>query len=409
MLGKTFVVTIFGLGMAEISWSHYSTAVLPKGIHNPSFRSAQITGLDEKFDETGELQDASNFRMYELNSKNLSAIEPRVKDLVNALNAFGRYDLGSNIHMGGLKVIAHPEVQYNALIWAYGVSSQWTLGFGLPVINYKNKISISQSENNLDFYEAYAKNSGNSSLMNAIAELKAKSDIRQQFKQELENKGYKPLEDQNVSYLGDLQIASLYQFYADDLQSSLFRLNINLPTGPKYDADNLAALNQFGRSSLEPVLAYDRQVYGTWHLLPFVSYKYFLPDQVTMRVPTSEDDFLPQQKQNLGRQIGSILTTGIGSEVSLGMGFSTEASLEKVSKNADKFSSGSARSDELLARGTQSEAQVWSLGVGYSSVESYLKRKQGIPMRISYRYSDTFAGKNTERSKTQEVNLNLYF
>ncbi|MNT20243.1 hypothetical protein D3C72_1555470 [compost metagenome] len=237
------------------------------------------------------------------------------------------------------------------------------------------------------------------------------TDLRQATKDTLAAKGYKPLDSRNDTFMGDIQVVSMYQFFKDDYQALSYQAQVNTPTGPKYDSDDLAALNMFGRTYVTNTLLFSQRVGARWTLVPNVSWLINVPDRITARVPVDENDTLPDEssKQDVERQIGNKIAGGgnvfydVTDSWTLGTGY------EYSNKARDQYhGSGKGRYD-LLSQNTASQAHRVKGEISYSSVNSYYDQKALIPLIVSFEVSDTIAGINVERQLNQELNLMMFF
>lgn len=396
-------------GLASNVFAALNTQTLPAGVRSPSIRFGMISQLDQKYADTGHLAYSVDLRSVEFNSQRLMKIEPKVKRLVDLFNSFGRQEMGSKLNLGTLRIDSRPEIQYAGLIFAYGVNDRWTLGFGAPVVSYKNSIRVSKTASNIGAFVKEAEALNQPEVDEGLKTL-AETDVVQAFHSELRQKGYDELTDQNQKFFGDLQIASLYRL--DDFRGveTLLRVNVNLPTGPKFNADNLAALNQFGYTFVEPQVTVARPL-SRFKFSGLLGARYYLPDQVTVRVPKDQDDLLPDasQRESVHRQIGLRWAQSVQIEGRVTENFNLFALSEWSQKAADRFQGNRDGSYEMLSEGTEVSTQVVTVGLGYSSVASYLKSKKGIPGTLAFQVSDTVAGKNTERQFIQELNGALFF
>ena len=82
---------------------------------------------------------------------------------------------------------------------------------------------------------------------------------------------------------------------------------------------------------------------------------------------------------------------------------------EWAQKAADRFEGTQQKRYDLLGRDTDTQTQVVTGGISFSSVESYQKRKKGIPAMVAIQMSDTIAGKNTQRQLVQEISATMFF
>ncbi len=387
-----------------------STQTIPEGVRSPSVRIGNISQLSQQYNDSGHLNNSVDLRSVEFNAKKLSVLEPKIEALVGLFNRMGRYDLGSQINKGTLKIDSQPVIQYTAPVMAYGVNNRWTLGAGIPVIHYKNDIQLSKTKSNIAAFQAIASGLGVDELSQGLQQLED-IDLISAFHSELKKKGYHDLESQDQTFLGDLQLASLYRLDDYGMIQSQFRLNVILPTGPKYDPDNLAAFNQFGYTYIEPQLISAYPIFERLKVAGLLGVRMYVPDQVTIRVPKNEGDLLPdaEQKETLRRQTGLKLTQSLQLSYAVGESWNFFGISEWAQKTADRFEGDQQKRYDLLSRDTDTQTQVLTGGISFSSVDSYQKRKKGIPATVSAQVSDTIAGKNVERQLVQEISATIYF
>jgi hypothetical protein len=385
-----------------------SADVLPAHVNSPAIRMGQITGIGERYTANGSLVTLSDYNSIVFDAKKLASIEPRVQQLVGVLNQFGRQNMGSELTLGTLHLDINPEVNYIAPVHAFGITKKWTVGVGLPVIRYTNNISMYQSGSNLE--QIRAQTGGLSSqLDSAFDELNV--SLTTQAQKELASKGYRPLDNHNDTFLGDVQIASLYQLYDDKTYAVLAKTMIGLPTGPSDDPDDLADLGTFGFASVEQSALVTYRMRQSLRFSAKAALKYTLPDKIVKRVPTDENDSLPgaESKENVSRSTGILGSIGASTSYFFLRRWSAGAGLDFLAKAADSYSGkGSGRYD-LLANETNSNATRVRLGVSYDTISAYFAKAALIPAVLSYEFSDTIRGFNTERQTIHELTLTLFF
>lgn len=385
-----------------------SVDVLPKGIASPAIRQGFISGIDQKFTGSGSLITLSDANSIELNLSTIKSIEPEVAQLESALNKFGQNNLGSEIHLGTLRVEVEPRVQYFAPIFAVGVTDKWTLGFGAPVVTYQNKLGFSQQGSNIpqlkeQFYGVA------SPIDEAFDQLD--QDMSAAAQTHLINLGYKPIQDRNETFLGDVQLVSLYQINKSDSWGTLWMSGLTLPTGPKDDPDDLTDLNAFGQTSL------DNQLIGNYFMNRFVTlstkvgYKWAVADQIDKRVPTDANDNLPSlnRKSKVFRDIGDSSLVGGSITLNMTKTVSILAGIEQTKKQSDSYRGSLDGDYTLLERDTASSASKSKYGFTYSTVKKYFDKESIIPAMFTFLYSDTFSGVNSERQTLTELSATMFF
>jgi hypothetical protein len=407
---KMTIVSIL-LILPQISQAMIETETLPAGVRSPSVRFGMISQLDQQYTDSGSLSRSVDQRSIEFNAQRLVQIQPRVQQVVSLFDDIQK-GLGSALNLGTLRVDSRPEVQYTGFVMGVGINDRWTLGGGVPVIHYKNNIQVSKTPSNISAYKAMAAGLGPDAptLINGLDELE-KIDLVKEFYSELQHKGYTTLQNQDQTYLGDFIVSSRYRMEKIGPVEGQFRLDLSLPTGPKYDPDNLAALNQFGYTYLEPqIVAAVPLNYGLT-VASMLGVRFYVPDQISARVPKDDNDILPDAdtKENV-RRIGGIRTAEtLQLSYRMNGSWNFYGLSEWAQKAADRFEGTENKRYDLLSRGTDTQTHIVTGGISFSSVEAYQKRQNGIPAIVSAQVSDTIAGKNVQRQLVQEISAVLFF
>lgn len=381
---------------------------LPAGINSPSVRMGYITGIEQRYTNSSDLYRVGYLKSIQFNSENLKRLSSRAATLIRTLDNFGNSQLGQNINYGVLKIDTKPEIQYTAPVYARGITDRWTLGVGLPIIHYKNKVQLVQEGSNLEYYRSQFSSDLDPELTAAL-----NLDMASEAKSVINSLGYKPIESRDETYLGDIQLVSAYRFWETKSQGALYTLTFNLPTGPKYDPDDLLALNSFERTSIENRVTASQMLGSSLELAPYLSHQYYFQDQVEMRVPKSESDALPDQstKEKVRRKIGDTAMLGLEAYLSLGDRWSFGVGYAAAEKRRDQFSGDRGGRYDLLETETETDARYKRMNgqIQYSTIKAYMKKQAFMPAVIAYNYIDTVSGQNIERRTVNEINMMMFF
>ena len=393
------------LVVALSSWGFESTQTLPAGINNIQIRHSQIDGLALRYNPESSLVSQRETQSVELNSESIRDFEPEFEEIENLLNDMTGYGLGSELHLGYLDIDPQPEIEYTALVYARGITKKWTLGIGIPVINYKNKMKVSHYGSNVAQISELYRNRISPELDAGFDRLNI--DGVEVLSNTLRERGYKPLQSRDDSFIGDLQVVSMYGFDHSPRFKSQLRNTLVLPTGPEDDPDDLLDIDLFHQSSFDTSWVSSYRI-GFFEPFIAVGYNYFLPQDMIRRVPESKSDRLPDQnsKRNVTRQRGSEGSWAFGASLHLGR-LTLGAGLLEVNKSQDTYD-GDGRVD-LLAADTEGRWKDAKVNVTYSTVQSYLAGASFIPFQLTYNYSDLIEGVNIERRRTHEIRLSLFF
>lgn len=396
--------------IAELTFAIETPVVLPKGIRSAIVRGGKYSGLNQYYTEDGKLEFLSNKNSFELDGKSLSEVNSAFSDLVRVLNEFGHSDLGSQLHLGEMRVQADPQVRYYAPTLAYGLTRKLTVGLGVPIINYQNQIAFSEGGSNLAYVQAQV---GTSITDINTAFTQLQGAVGQGVNGALASKGYKPLTSKDETFVGDLVLFSAYKFddYLLGNVTHSVRIMANLPTGPKADPDDLADLENFGRYSFKALWLAQKPFLKKANIIASASYM-FVPEQnATKRVPLNSSDILPDQNQKMGlkEDIGDSIGASAGFDYVFNQKWDIASTLGYEHKLEDSYSGAPNGRGRFLEKGTSRSAEIARVQVTYSSVQAYLNKKSPIPSLVAYEISKTVAGSNVENQTTHEITLSLFF
>ena len=380
------------------------TETLPETISTASVRYGQISGLEQRFTEDNSLVRLTDYKSIEFDAETLARFNPEAATLIETLNRFGLYNAGDLFNLGTLEFETTPTIQYMAPLYARGLTKNWTLAVGIPIVNYKNDVNIQQSFSNIAYYDQFR---GLDPALDAALD----TDLGAATQNTLIQKGYKPIVDRDESFVADLQMVSIWKFYEGATNKSLHQLTLNLPTGPKYDTDDLLALNAFGKTYIENSVAFSQTVNTYLSLNPYTNFRYYLPEKLEIRVPENDSDVLPDEssKENLTKyegyqyEIGGQANLAINDDLNFGVDYRIGQKVQ------DSFSKADRGNSQVLATNTDSNWHKVGFEMSYSTVKSYLSKKSLIPMNLSFLAYDTISGKNVERRIGQELSIALFF
>ncbi len=412
LVGPKRLSLFLGLGLqilaASSSQAMDSADVLPRGIYSPSIRIGSVSGIGQEYGSDGALQSLGDIHTMTFDAKKLISLQPQVAQLVSALNQFGSQNLGDKINLGYLKFNIQPQINYYAPVFARGMTDRWTLAIGAPVIRYQNSVALESTGSNIDAIHAQV-GSSSGQLNSAFESLKV--NLVAQAKQTIASLGYAPVGQTNKSFVGDVQLASLYQFYKSDNHKLLSKTLIGLPTGPEPDPNDLTDLGIANQSSIEQQLVYNYRLFAPVTLAAKVFYHYNIADKVNKRVPMDANDTLPamDQTEKVRRKIGDAAGGGVSATYEMFSRLALSAGLEFQTKGGDHYSGSMPYDYAMLEAGTHSTYQLAKFGISYSTVQSYFRQESFMPFIASFEYSDIISGVNMPRITTNELWLTMFF
>lgn len=385
-----------------------SADVLPEHINSPAVKIGVISGIGQRYVQDGSLMSLTDYNSITFDAKKLVSMEPRAQQLISVLNQFGQQNMGDALTLGTLKIDLQPQINYIAPVHAYGITKKWTVAVGVPVIHYQNKVTLSQSGSNLEVLRSHA-GGLSPELSSAFDELNV--SLADAVQKELASKGYKPIASHDDTFIGDVQLVSLYQIFNNKRTALLSKTVFNLPTGPKDDPDDLTDLSTFGQPAIQEVGVLTHMLTPKFRLSGILTAQVNLPDRIDKRVPKSADDGLPDAstKENVNRRTGDMLQVGVSTLYSFASRWSAGAGLDLMAKAADHFWGDRGTRYDLLATDTNQTAATVRLGVTYDTINAYLAKQAFMPGMITYTYSDIVRGLNIARQTTHELWFTMFF
>lgn len=396
------------LSSAGAVFAFDNTATLPAGINGPQIRSGFISDLNQKYDSSGQLVYLGDTKSINFDMTTLQKVAPDITQLSNALKAFSNQDIGSNITLGTLHVDAVPVIQYYAPIFARGITTNWTLGVGLPIIHYQNSVKFTQVGSNIPYYQSQF--SGlSTTLDSAFARLN--QDLTVQAQSQIVAKGYAPVGNRDETFIGDMQLVSAYRFIETPSTSMSFKTTFTLPTGPGYDDRDLVALNYFHQTSIENSLVLNHVHTHGITTSALLGFKLPFAEKLLMRIPSTLDETLPglDREQTVSRQQGRTLLSGLGVSWDLNDAWNFTSGATYSEKNSDSISNTTSGTTEGLTSNTGSQSVTTKIGANYSSVRAFYRKEIPVPFMISALLNDTIYGMNTPRITEVDLTVMMFF
>ncbi len=392
-----------------------NSAVLPQGVWHPSIRYGIMSEVTNKYDNSGSLQSISRLNQ-SFDGKSLAKNVPSFLSLKKLLDeTFPNSRYSEQLYVGALEFEADAAVQYTAPVLAYGVSKRVTMAIGVPIVNLKAQVNAYQTGVNnaraiRNLISANGTKNISENLDRGLTELE-NANLIQKYEASLEAKGYIVPRKVDKTVVGDMQIASVYQYYEDKRWTLSEQTILNLPTGPEDNPDDYLDIPIFHQTYLKFDFKQDYRMTRNWNVGSLLGYTWKIPDTAEKRVPKDENDTLPDadRKERVNRDLGDVFTLGGSTNywftkyLNLGTGY------DYSYKTEDKYSGARGYNYSLLSRNTEADwHRIFGL-VTFSTVEMFMDKEFAAPLIITYMYSDIVSGTNVDRQLTHEFALKMFF
>jgi hypothetical protein len=412
---KTKLLTILALGMLPIGGlmaASYDT--LPKNVNTVVFKQVIASKIQSEFNETGE-NETLNLKE-EFTSSRLEDISSVIKTYFEELRAISP-DAYKNFSLGEFSANVAADVNAQGIGYGFGITDRLTVYGSLPIYHIQTEIKFRQTKaSNLASVQATIRNaSPDSALGKFVKDLTLQlPNTNEELLQSLVTNyyGYKPIGKWEKDALGDAEIGFIYRLTDFSDRGVAVSAGAVLPTGSADDPDSLQDVStgdgQYdtfvevasGISFLDSSLQFD------------VKGRYTYQFESQKEVRWIEDANLPLAKtkrtvnQKLGDKIDASLTATyyptywMNLSSSYMMGSTGQTNYYDITDPDVK---------KALEADTSSSSQWLKIGIGFSTVEAYKRKKFDVPVDIGISAQRLLNAKNTASYDRIDLDFKLYF
>ncbi len=392
-----------------------TAGVLPVGRHQVTFRFGSVSGIQDKFNDFGTLQTPS--RMNQRFDNQFLMGVPEIRELAKALDEqlLPSQKPSKHLDLGSLEFEGPANVSYFVPQIARGITSNWSLGIAIPVIQYQSDIRAKNAGHNnaREIIEGAASIENSGDLNTRLGEGAAlvAGGPKELLAYQMSNEGYRPLSGRDEQFLGDIVLGSSLRLYNTRVVDFYLLNQLTLPTGPKDDPDDLIDFSVLGKTNFQTTLFANYNIIRWLELGMGVSYTIGIKDDIVKRVPRDVNDPIPpaSTKETVDKDPGNSVGLQLVSIAKLSDYFHFGAGYEMIRKSADRYYGSQNSRYDLLERNTESEAGIARFKVSYSTVDGFVKGIDSIPYSLTYAFADHVYGRNVERELTHELLMKFYF
>lgn len=376
-----------------------SAEVLPKGIFRGDVEYAYYLPIDTRFDPDGNEEDlAADY------NANLNSTVFPVLSLVEA--AFGMPAGSASI---GNSVV---DFKYNInevdLKFYYGVTNKLSIGTKIPYYWIKNDVNARLDNTN-------ATVGMNPLVPGGVAPLSfpgtipfTTDDVQNLLVQQF---GYKRVETWSGNGVGDIEAGCRYQYLHTENWRLAFTAGVRFPTGEVDDPDSLVDV-AFGNGAWALLFRSNNDYTGIKNLILNASFEYdlVLPDHETVRVPDDVNRPLTTNKENVDRDQGDIFKLKLSGNYTFYEGFQFYLFYSYAFQLKDKVSGNQGYNYQSLEDETDWTYHDYKVGLTYSTIPMFRKKKFPLPLLATIEFLDVFAGSNNFlKQQALTFKLAVYF
>jgi hypothetical protein len=401
--GITLVMVAIAMLMATTDLATADDAtVLPKGVFSARLDSQFYFPIDKRYDNQGNTEDIAA----DLNTRLDSTVFPQLS-LVEA--GFG---LPSGFaSFGDTDVEYEYKVQIFDFYFYYGLTDKLTLGVKVPYWNFKNDVETKLDNTNATVGLNPGVPGGVAPLAFPGTQPATEDDIQNLLGTEF---GYKRVEDWDRHGISDIEIGYRYQFYKSSNWRLAFTNTVVAPTGETKDADSLVDF-PFGTGTWGLTFYSNNDYLGLKNYgLEFNAsfrYRYYFPDTEYTRVPESVDLVIapPENKERVDRTIGAVYRMDLEGRYEFVEGLTFSLFYRYLQKARNQISGDRGLAYNSLQKETNEKEHQYRIGLAYSTIPLYQKKKFPVPMSAKLYYRKRFAAENLLKSDYVGLDAIIYF
>jgi hypothetical protein len=412
-----------GAGLFSVpAWSLDLTApflienpnVLPPKVRNPRYVNLFMS-VDSKFDAAGVAQPLG-LRLNKLvrwNDVLNSMDDPKKRTMARAKLTEAGLDVNGSPGWTTGNVNTFVDVKVPVL--AVGITDRFTLGIAVPVMN----VDVSADTGFIKADSGEAERLVEAISKSSVTEgNNAARKMNNSVNEKLTNYGYEPIQSQNFTRVGDIQVVGKYLVHQDAENILSWKSSLVLPTGTPLNVNRALDIpTGDGRYQIGSSLIYGRTLPYGFHDFRWTAYGgvlAMLPHSLERRIPVSADDPISRDKEMLIRDFGANLNVGTSVNYTHpATGIVTAAGYQVNYLTPTRYSGGTRYSADRYSylEGLTPSQTLHSatLMAGFSTVEWYQAKKFVYPFQANFVYSHPIAGRNVSTTDVMSGELVLFF
>lgn len=406
------ILAVASLHSEVLKAASYDT--LPKNVSTLVFKQVIVSTIQSQFNETGA-NETLNLKE-EFTSSRLEDISSVIKTYFEELRAISP-DAYRNFSLGEFSANVSADVSAQGIGYGFGITDRLTVYGSLPIYHIQTEIKFRQSKaSNLASVQAAVRASNpDSALGKFVKDLTLQlPNTNEELIQSLvtNHYGYKPIGKWEKDALGDAEIGFIYRLTDFSDRGVSLTAGAVLPTGFSDDPD-----------SLQDVSTGDGQYDGFLEVASGISFldsslqfdlksRYTYQFESEKEVRWIEDPRLPlaKSKRIVNQKLGNIIDLSLTATYYPTYWLNLNSSyLLETTGQTNYYDITDPDVKYALETNTKSNAQWIKVGIGFSTVETYKRKKFDIPMDIGVSAQRLVNAKNTASYDRVDLDFKLYF
>ncbi|OFZ17208.1 MAG: hypothetical protein A2X86_01795 [Bdellovibrionales bacterium GWA2_49_15] len=412
---KTIVIGMcLGIGAAfagdlKAPFSLPSARVLPKGVRNLSYKNVMATA-ENKFASNGESVSIAdpffkNITFADVIKGKLDPVDKgAVKQAMLSIGASETDSFGQTTGQININATAHVPV------FAWGLTNKLTTAVAVPILKSSQNVSTGVIQQNESLHNSMKAALTAKGVDAKVAEFDNKMVDPVQSK--LEDYGYKRLENEDKTQLGDIRLVAKYLALDTGANRIVVSSDLTVPTGKDSDVNEVVDVaSGDDQWDVGAGVAYDYVLNDYWTLSTDAAYTWQLPDRNPERIPMySDSKVTPDVDGNTERDLGDIAVVNAGGKwrlegINLGAGYSYQY------KGADRYN-GNAYSGaryDMLEQDTVQHMHAAVVTGGYDTMSLFKAKKFPVPLSLTLSHTRVISGMNVGNDPITALDFSMFF
>lgn len=385
-----------------------SAAVMPKGVRNLRL-GGFTTQVTDKFDGYGSIVPSANAFNRSVTLSKLISSRPDAFErgqLKGGLKAEG-YD--SSMVVGDARGLVNARITSQIPVLAYGITDKVTFGMGLPIVSSYSHVDT-----------GWIANQGFQNMVDDLQKrgyepklLALKALLNDVVATQIASYGYKPLEDEKHTDIGDLNVGFKEQIYKSDDVAVAVAQKLVVPTGRTPDVDKVVDLAPGdGHFALGLSTAADFRAADWLTVTPSAGYLYQFENTQAARIPrTSDESISPDTDPSVRVKRGDIMSSALALKFPVTEVLTPAVAYSLQYKNADSYEGGAYSPERyrFLENDTWQSLQTAQVALTASTIALFKKQKFPLPLEATLAWAHVIDGRNVGKFDVAIFDLAAFF
>lgn len=381
-----------------------NSSVLPARIRNPRFKNL-IMFVDEKIGGDGIVEPLGARLNKPVKWQDVIDAQDDQTQKTTLEGFLASRGIPKDGSAGSTTGIVNTYANVRVPIFAMGITDKLTLAVAVPVYHVEVNASTGfmKSNDGQRFVD---------SLPDPVKAKEAEEKMNDAVNRKLQRLGYEPIHSMTVNNIGDISVVGKYRIIEFGREAFAVKLAVTLPTGVPPNANRaLDVPTGDGQWDIGGTIIHDHSFTRRLKLNTYAGYTAQLPDHIKKRIPTSFDDILSSDTEELSRNLGDIVSAGTSLQYQFDFGLYLAAGYTFQQQNQTQYDG--TRFDparyRILEHNTLQRLQAAIGGIGFNGIDLYKRGKLPIPFQVNGTYSHPIEGIDVTKNDVIAVEASLFF